>query len=144
MNKIDIAIQVRLAQGDEIIPNFTRELTPDTGLRVGDIFTLPQQYEVLARRISFDVSQFILVVNQHEEVREFFPTQIIRKVGIYENGTFTGNYIQGQGTVNEHGRKFYSVAELMDSLKGKTIRVSRKTVVQSTYGPRSVFDLDFV
>lgn len=145
MNTINDIIKRNLLNGDKLVPNFSKEIRQMNGLQVGDIFAIPCDFQVLARCINGNIcSEFILVTNQYGEVREFYPSQITRKVGVYEDGIFMDCYAQGQGSVNEYAKRFHSYAELMDSLKGKTIRVSGKTMVKSQYGYRSVYHFDFV
>lgn len=145
MNTINDIINHNLLNGDKLVPNFSREIKQMTGFQVGDIFTIPCEFNVFARRVNGTIyGEYIFVTNQNGEVRELYPSQITRRVGVYEDGIFTGNFVQGQGSVNEYSKEFVTIADLMDSLKGKTIRVTEKAMVKSKYGYRSVYSFDFV
>ena len=130
-----------IANGDTLIPEFTKVLHHGNfGLQEGDVFTIPTVFHVLSRQTKSGPSEYINVINQHNEIREFYPTQLTKTARIRDSNVVA----RGVGSVNDYARQFIYVKDLMESLKGKTIRVTFADRYTTSDGPRTIYSFDFV
>lgn len=121
------------------VPDFSGELVdPSLGLQSGDIFTLPSDKYIVCEDKHH--SLYTIVENQHGIERKFYPVQITRVLILSE-----GYRIFAKGTVAEFARNFVLVKDLMDALKGKTIKVSNAERYKTINGKfRTLYTFDFV
>lgn len=112
------------------------------GFEKGDVFTLDSDYQVFIQRIPTKeiYVQYTTVVNQFGEVRNLYPSQLLRKVED-ENGKI----VRASGSAVEMFKSFRNINDGMNALIGKKIQVSEVRFVLTKSGKRQkVFDFDFV
>lgn len=151
MRTLEIAIRREIAKGTKQVSGFSGCIPEEPcGFELGDTFTVPTQFEVYEERIAECTNQFIFVETVNGNIRKLYPSQLSRIVSIYNrDGLPTGCKTYADGTASQLYRQFGTVADGMDALKGKTIRVTDIVKVQSCFGPncfgsKTVYTFDLV
>ena len=148
MNNIEIEVMRAMAKGDKRVNMFSGA-TPNLnyyGFEVGDVFTLPTKYNVIEERVNNNPTQYIFVQTQDGRVCKFYPSQLFRKVCVFnEDGTPTGQRIIANGTASERARQFPSYYDVMEDLKGRTIKVNAiQRVLGNNMRTHTVYTFDLV
>lgn len=146
MLTLEIAIHRAIAQGIKRVSGFSGGIPGEPcGFELGDTFTVPTQFEVYEERIGEYTNQFIFVETVNGDIRKLYPSQLSRIVSVYDiDGTPIGSKMIANGTASQLYRQFGTVADGMNALKGKTIRVTDIVKVQSCFGPKTVYTFDLV
>lgn len=146
MRTLEIAIRKEIAKGTKRASGFSGCIPEKPcGFELGDTFTVPTQFEVYEERIVECTNQFIFVETVNGDIRKLYPSQLSRIVSIYDSdGLPTGCKIYANGTASQLYRQFETVADGMNALKGKTIRVTDIVKGQSCFGPKTVYTFDLV
>lgn len=113
------------------------------GFEKGDEFKVSPELPVFTEvidPISGTISQYTPVTNQFGGERRLYPSQLFRSITDKD-----GNKVRAKGSAVEVFKSFNTIAEGMDALRGKTIRVSEDTIVELHNGMRKhVYTFDFV
>lgn len=146
MRTLEIAIRREIAKGTKRVSGFSGCIPEEPcGFELGDTFTIPTQFQVYEEKIGECANQFIFVETVNGNIKKLYPSQLSRIVSIYNSdGLPTGCKIYADGTASQLYRQFGTVADGMNALKGKTIRVTDITKVQSCFGPKTVYTFDLV
>ena len=146
MDKLEITYRRAYAQGATKVPGFSGMIPGEPmGFELGDVFTMPTQFYVLSERIGETCNQFIFVETRNGDVRKLYPSQLSRRVSVYNfAGEPIGMVVSADGTASQLYKQFGTVQEGMEALKGKTIRVADRDRVQSCFGPKTVYTFDLV
>ena len=146
MLTLEIAIRKEIAKGTKRVSGFSGGIPGEPcGFELGDTFTIPTQFQVYEEKIGECANQFIFVETVNGNIKKFYPSQLSRIVSIYNSdGLPTGCKIYADGTASQLYRQFGTVADGMNALKGKTIRVTDIVKVQSCFGPKTVYTFDLV
>lgn len=114
-----------IANGDYRVSDFSGAVKAmeSFGFEEGDVFTVPTEFNVFCQRVGGCISEYIFVVTQDDQVRKLYPSHFTRRVRKHDGSDWVG-YVCAKGTACDLYRKFGSIGEAMDALKGKTIRVS--------------------
>lgn len=146
MRTLEIAIRREIAKGTKRVSGFSGCIPEEPcGFELGDTFTIPTQFQVYEEKIGACTNQFIFVETVNGNIKKLYPSQLSRIVSIYNSdGSPTGCKIYADGTASQLYRQFGTVADGMNALKGKTIRVTDIVKVQSCFGPKTVYTFDLV
>lgn len=146
MLTLENVIRREIAKGTKRVSGFSGCIPEEPcGFELGDTFTIPTQFQVYEEKIGECANQFIFVGTVNGNIKKFYPSQLSRIVSIYNsNGLPTGCKIYADGIASQLYRQFGTVADGMNALKGKTIRVTDITKVQSCFGPKTVYTFDLV
>lgn len=146
MLTLEIAIRKEIAKGTKRVSGFSGGIPGEhCGFELGDTFTIPTQFLVYEEKIGECANQFIFVETVNGNIKKFYPSQLSRRVSIYNSdGLPTGCKIYADGTASQFYKQFGTVVDGMNALKGKTIRVTDITKVQGCVGPKTVYTFDLV
>lgn len=146
MLTLEIAIRREIAQGTKRVNGFSGVIPGEPcGFEIWDTFTIPIQFQVYEERVGECTNQFIFVETVNGSIKKLYPSQLSRIVSVYNsNGLPTGHKIYADGTASQLYRQFGTVADGMNALIGKTIRVTEINKVQSCFGPKTVYTFDLV
>ena len=144
MAGLSVEVARAKAAGDKKVTGFegaVRSLE-NLNLEVGDKFTMPENYEVYEHKLDNSKTQYIFVDLGNGSVKKFYPSTFTKSRTVYnEDGTSTGERIYTMGTAAELFRTAGSVADGMNLLKGKTLKVTDiKTVRTMRYGTTSLMN----
>lgn len=133
----------RISEFSGIIPDASM------GFEVGDVFTVPTEFMVLAEVISGTENQFIFVETESGEVKRLYPSQLSRRVRAYNTDREPcGVTVNANGTASILYKQYGTVKEGMEALKGRTIRVSKVakvfTVLWDIPQYKTVYTFDLV
>lgn len=119
------------------ISKFTQSTRPIdlNNLEVGDEFEIPTDYQVYSQPIGSNSAEFIYV-NVNGVTKKLYPSIFWKsRIVMNENMTSTGKRVYTTGAVADDFRKHATVAEAMEALKGKKIKiVSEQSVRCKRYG----------
>ncbi|MGI6218334.1 MAG: hypothetical protein ACOYJE_00485 [Bacteroidaceae bacterium] len=127
MSSIAIEEKRQLAYGAKKINKFTTAVRPldNTGLEVGDVFQIPENYTVFERMFGTNKAQYILVEVGTDNAKPFYPSTFSKSRRVYnEDGTPTTERVTVKGTAVDEFQKYGDVNTAMESMKGKWIKVS--------------------
>ena len=144
MAGLSVEVARAKAAGDKKVNGFegaVRSLE-NLNLEVGDQFTMPENYEVYEQKIGDNKAQYIFIDLGNDNVKKFYPSTFTKSRTVYnEDGTSTGERVHTMGTAAELFRTVGSVADGMNLLKGKTLKVTDiKTVRTIRYGTTSLMN----
>ena len=144
MAGLSVEVARAKAAGDKKVTGFegaVRSLE-NLNLEVGDKFTMPENYEVYEQKLGDSKAQYIFVDLGNDSVKKFYPSTFTKSRTVYnEDGTSTGERIHTMGTAAELFRTAGSVADGMNLLKGKTLKVTDIKVVRTMrYGTTSLMN----
>lgn len=120
-------IHNELLRGGRRVNGFTGDIPRETRLfQVGDVFTMPTNFEVYEEQLGENFrTQFIFVETTDGEIKRLYPSQLFRKVYVYnEDGEFAATVVEANGSASKLFKRYATIAEGMDALKGLTIKVS--------------------
>lgn len=113
------------------------------GFEKGDEFKVSPELPVFTEVIDpmrGTAIQYTPVVNQFGEERKLYPSQLCRRLTDKD-----GRNVYATGSAVDVFKSFKTIAEGMDALRGKTIRVSEDKIVELHSGMRKhVYTFDFV
>lgn len=119
----------------EKIDGFSKQVRgfESTSLAVGDEFTIPHNPEVYSMTLDHGTAEFIIVETKNGICKRFFPS-VFYKSGFVlgEDGIITGERVASSGKVCEDARNCQTVAEAMEKLGGKKIKVTNINYVRIT------------
>ena len=149
---IELEIRCALAQGAYRVQDFSEKIPgPNTGLELGDVFTLPHHYEVFSERCFNKpiCSEFIFVKAQNGRMKRLYPSQFLRKVPSYNQDGILQEIVYANGSAVELFKMYSTITEGMDALKGKTIMVTnvRKVLTKNPNGimiSKTVYTFDLM
>lgn len=94
-------------------------------LEKGDVFTIPTEFDVQSQKIGENTAEFIFVEVAGGNVKRFFPSTFSKMRTIHnEDGTSTGQRVFTTGKAAEDFRKYGTVQEGMENLKGKKLIIT--------------------
>lgn len=132
------------ANGDKKVTGFEGGIRSleNLNLEVGDTFTMPETFDVYEQKIGDNKAQYIFVDLGGDNVKKFYPSTFTKSRTIYqENGEPTNERIHTTGTAAELFRTAGTVAEGMNLLKGKKLKVTDIKVVRTLrYGTTSLMN----
>lgn len=146
MTKLECAINRACAQGVTRVSEF-KGFIPGVfmSFKLGDIFRIPIEFQVYEERFDEIINQFIFVETVTGEVRKLYPSQLSRRVLLYDtDGTPTGTIIEANGSASQFYKQFGTVSKGMDALKGKIIGVTGIRKVLNCFGPKNIYTFDLV
>lgn len=129
---LTLEIERAKAQGAEELAGFTgavRSLDLST-LEKGDVFTLPETYEVYREKIGDNHAEFIFVETQSGEVKKLYPSMFTKSRSLVnEDGSIISvngraQRMSSSGSACDEFRKHATVQDAMNALATKTIEVS--------------------
>lgn len=149
MNKLEIAYFRAKAEGALIASGFSGVIPGEPmGFEEGDVFTMPTQFVVIEEKIGETYNQFIFVETQNGNVRKLYPSQLSRRVPAYNMDGTPLTVVSANGTASQLYKMYGTINEGMNALKGKTIRVSKATLVGTMmfgeYTRKTVYTFDLV
>lgn len=140
-----LAVEIARAEArkDKVVNGFSGEIRSieNVGLEKGDILTIPDKFEVREQKFGDNVAQYIFCqLGDTENVKPFYPSTFTKMRTVYdENGVSTGVRVFTTGSAAELFRSFGDVAEGMNALRNKKIRVSDIQEVRTLrYGTTSL------
>lgn len=156
MAKVELKCRIYLEEGVSKIESGkfntpVRSMDYQDPLDYGDVFTIPTDYEVLGKIIdSFREDAkpipFIYVdvknsMKSSIKKIKFFPNQLAKVVFPVNDSGQRLPKVKTMGTAAAYYATFNNVDDAMESLKGKTIRVSDKTYYRTErYGDHDIVD----
>lgn len=136
-----VEIERNLARGDKKVGNkFAGEVRSleTLSLEVGDKFTIPKEFEVYEQKLSGNTVQYIMVELANGNAKPFYPSTFTKRRTVYDaDGTITNVRKHTMGSAAELFRKYPSVQEGMEALKGKTLEVTNIELVPTMRWDRS-------
>lgn len=130
------------ARGDKKVNGFTGAVRSleNLGLEKGDKFKIPETFDVYEQKIGDNAVQYIMVELTNGNAKPFYPSTFTKSRTVYNaDGTSTGNRVFTKGSAADTFRKYGSVQEGMDALKGKTLEVTDiESVDTLRYGTTSL------
>lgn len=144
MAKLDVEKARALANGDKKVAAFTggvRSLE-NVALEQGDQFRIPDQFDVYEQKIGDNTAQYIWVELANGNAKRFYPSTFTKSRTVYnEDGTSTGERKYTSGTAAEEYRKHGTVADGMQALAGKTVKVTNlETIRTLRFGTTSLMN----
>lgn len=144
MAGLSVEVARAKAAGDKRVSNFDGAIRSleNLNLEVGDQFTLPEKYEVYEQKIGNNKAYYIFVDLGNDHVKKFYPSTLTKSRTVYEeDGQSTGQRVHTEGSAAELFRSAGSVADGMNLLKGKTLKVTDiKTVRTMRHGTTSLMN----
>lgn len=149
MNKLEIACFRAAAEGIRKKTSFSGIIPGEPmGFEEGDVFTMPTQFNVFEEKIGETYNQFIFVETQNGDVRKLYPSQLSRRVRAYDMDGTPLTVVTANGTASQLYKMYGTIDDGMNALKGKTIRVSKATLVGTMmfgeYTHKTVYTFDLV
>lgn len=133
MGKLAMEIARNKANGDVEINGFTGGIRSleNSSLEIGDEFTIPETFKVFKSK-RFNDAQYIMVELKNGNAKQFFPSTFTKSRTVYdENKQSTGVRVHTLGTAAEEFRSHADVAEGMNALKGKTLKVTKIDTIRT-------------
>ena len=130
------------------IDGFTKQMRSieSTSLETGDEFTIPQKPDVYSMTLGSGTAEFVVVETKNGICKRFFPS-VFYKSGFVlgENGIMTGERVASSGKVCEDARNCQTVAEAMQKLGVKKVKVTNMKLVRisSRFDSRGYTDTGF-
>lgn len=110
--------------GSQFSPKKMRSLD-NYDLEIGDEFTIPETFEVLSGKIGDQTVEYIEVKLTNGKTKPLYPSVFTKFRTVYnEDGTSTGKRKWTKGSAADLFRKQEDTYKGMESLKGKTLRVT--------------------
>lgn len=131
--QIETLTQTTARNKIEKIDSFTeakREIV-NNSFEIGEEFTIPKNPEVYSMTLDHGTAEFIVVETKNGIFKRFFPS-VFYKHGfvIGKDGIITGERVASSGQVCEDARNCQTVAEAMEKLGGKKIKVTNVKYVR--------------
>ena len=144
MAGLSVEVKRAIANGDKKVNGFggaVRSLE-NLNLEVGDTFTIPEKFDVYEQKFGDNKAQYIFVDLGNDNVKKFYPSTFTKSRTVYEeDGQSTGQRVHTEGSAAELFRTVGSIADGMNLLKGKTLKVTDiKTVRTMRYGTTSLMN----
>lgn len=153
MGKLQFEKERALAQGTQKVNSFsgaTRSLELST-LEQGDVFTVPEKFEVFKEKIGEGYAEFIFVENQHGDAKKLYPSMFTKsRTMVNEDSTpmtKDGRVVRmsSEGTACTEYRNHATVQEAMESLINKPIEVSEVKIGRvNAFGTKNVVNTQFL
>lgn len=153
MAKLEVEMARAAANGDKKVTGFkggVRSLE-NVALELNDTFTFPTTFDVYEQKIGDNTAQYIWITLEDGNAKRFYPSTFTKSRTIYnEDGTSTGERKFTLGTAAEEFRKYGTIAEGMNALAGKKVKVtSLETVRTLRFGTMNLMNtqiptIDFV
>ncbi len=127
MAGMQVEIKRNLARGDKKVNGFTGAVRSleNLGLEKDDEFKIPESFDVYEQKIGDNSVQYIMVELTNGNAKPFYPSTFTKSRTVYnQDGTSTGRRVFTKGSAAELFRQHGNVQEGMNSLKGKTLKVS--------------------
>lgn len=146
--QIDALTKTTAMNKIEKIDGFTKQMRgiESTSLEVGDEFTIPQKPDVYSMTVGSGTAEFIVVETKNGICKRFFPS-VFYKSGFVlgKDGIITGERVASSGKVCEDARNCQTVAEAMEKLGGKKLKVTNVNYVRisSRFDDRGYMDTGF-
>lgn len=144
MAGLSVEVSRAKANGDKKVAGFEGGIRSleNLNLEVGDTFTMPETFEVYEQKIGDNKAQYIFVDLGNDNVKKFYPSTFTKSRTIYqENGESTGERIHTTGTAADLFRTAGTIADGMNLLKGKKLKVSDIKIVRTLrYGTTSLMN----
>lgn len=144
MAGLSVEVARAKAAGDKKVSGFNGAVRSleNLNLEVDDQFTMPESYEVYEQKIGDNTVQYIFVDLGNDNVKKFYPSTFTKSRTVYEeDGQSTGQRVHTMGSAAELFRSAGSVADGMNLLKGKTLKVTDiKTIRTMRYGTTSLMN----
>jgi hypothetical protein len=139
MPTLEVELARAKAAGDKQIAGFTgavRSLDPIT-VEEGDTFTFPTEYKVYEQDINGGKAQYIFI-DVEGTAKKFYPSIFTkRRTVCNEDKSLTDQRVYTTGSAAELFRTAGSVAEGMEKLKGKKVKVTRMDIFRTLSFDRS-------
>ena len=132
----------------EKIDGFSKQVRgiESNSLAVGDEFTIPQNPEVYSMTLGSGTAEFIVVETKNGICKRFFPSVFYKNGFVLDkDGIITGERVASSGKVCEDARNCQTVAEAMEKLGGKKLKVTNVNYVRisSRFDSRGYTDTGF-
>ena len=146
--QIDALTKTTAMSKIEKIDGFTKQMRgiESTSLEVGDEFTIPQKPDVYSMTLGSGTAEFIVVETKNGICKRFFPSVFYKSGNVLgKNGIITGERVASSGRVCEDARNCQTVAEAMEKLGGKKLKVTNVNYVRisSRFDSRGYTDTGF-
>lgn len=146
--QIDALTKTTAMNKIEKIDGFTKQMRgiESTSLEVGDEFTIPQKPDVYSMTLGSGTAEFIVVETKNGICKRFFPSVFYKSGNVLgKDGIITGERVASSGKVCEDARNCQTVAEAMEKLGGKKLKVTNVNYVRisSRYDSRGYTDTGF-
>lgn len=142
MAGLTVEIQRNQARGDKKVKGFTGAVRSleNFVLEIGDEFTIPEKFDVYEQNLGNAKVQYIMVELTNGNAKPFYPSTFTKSRSVFnEDGTPTGVRKHTMGTAADEFRKHRNVQEAMESLRGKTLKVSDIEIVRTLrFGTREL------
>lgn len=127
MAGMQVELKRNLARGDKKVNGFTGAVRSleNLGLEKDDQFTIPEKFDVYEQKLGDNTVQYIMVELTNGNAKPFYPSTFTKTRTVYnKDGESTGVRVSTKGSAAELFRTFGNVAEGMNALKGKTLKVT--------------------
>ena len=146
--QIDALTKTTAMSKIEKIDGFTKQMRgiESTSLEIGDEFTIPQKLEVYSMALGSGTAEFIVVETKNGICKRFFPSVFYKNGFVLgKDGIITGERVASSGKVCEDARNCQTVAEAMEKLGGKKLKVTNMNYVRisSRFDSRGYTDTGF-
>ena len=146
--QIDALTKTTAMSKIEKIDGFTKQMRgiESTSLEVGDEFTIPQKPDVYSMTLGSGTAEFIVVETKNGICKRFFPSVFYKSGNVLgKDGIITGKRVSSSGKVCEDARNCQTVAEAMEKLGGKKLKVTNVNYVRisSRFDSRGYTDTGF-
>ena len=146
--QIDALTKTTATSKIEKIDGFTKQMRSieSASLEIGDEFTIPQKPDVYSMTLGSGTAEFVVVETKNGICKRFFPSVFYKNGFVLgENGIMTGERVASSGKVCEDARNCQTVAEAMQKLGGKKVKVTNMNYVRisSRFDSRGYTDTGF-
>lgn len=128
MGNLTEEIKRAIAQGDKKVKGFKGAIRSLEVLTIeeGDIFTIPQNYEVYEQKFAGGgIAQYTWVTLENGNAKKFYPGTFTKRRRIYdEDDQPTAEFAVTEGTAAELFRQYTQVEDGMNALVGKKCKVT--------------------
>ena len=130
MASFDVEVKRAEARGDKKANGWSGAIrqVENTGLEVGDVLTIPQDFtnRIYEQKFGDNKAEYVLCqLGDTDQVKAFFPSTFTKWRTVYEeDGRSTGVRKITGGTAAELFRTFGTVKDGMEALRGKKIKVT--------------------
>lgn len=128
------------AQGDKLVNGFKGAIRSLDILTIeeGDVFTIPETFEVYEQSFGEggNTAQYIWIETESGAAKKFYPGTFTKRRRVYnEDGSVNTNVPPAVcgGTAAELFRTYQTVAEGMDALRGKKLKVPKVETVRTKH-----------
>lgn len=146
--QIEALTQTTATSKIEKIDGFTKPMrgVENTTLETGDEFTIPKNPEVYSMTLGSGTAEFIVVETKNGICKRFFPSVFYKNGFVLgKDGIITGERVTSSGRVCEDARNCQTVAEAMQKLGDKKVKVTNVNYVRisSRFDSRGYTDTGF-